>query len=110
MNRILKLRGIALIASLLAFPVSAIADERENSRAEMRERWESMSEEERQAAREQHGGRGGRAGDMSDEERQAMRERWESMSEEERAEMRAERDNRRGGGNGGKRAGERPSA
>lgn len=97
MNRVLKLRGIALLASLLALPVIATADEREDRRAEMRERWESMSEEERQAAREARKQQGGRYRDLSDEERQAMRERWESMSEEERAALREQHGRGRGG-------------
>ncbi len=80
-------------------------------RAKMRERFENMSEEERQEyrarMRERFGGRrrGGESQDLSEEERarleeerRQMRERWESMSEEERQEYTTQMRERFGGG------------
>jgi hypothetical protein len=54
---------------------------REQHRAAMRERWEAMSEEERQALRDKHAA-------ARDAHRAGMRERWENMSEEERQALR----------------------
>jgi len=56
---------------------------RKENRAERRERWESMSDEERAAMREQRG-----------RTRAERRERWESMSDEERAALREKRRDR----------------
>ena len=80
-------------------------------RARMRERFENMSEEERQEyraqMRERFGSRRRRGGfeELSEEERarleeerRQMRERWESMSEEERQAYRAQMRERFGGG------------
>ena len=58
-------------------------DEREAAREQARERWESMSEEEREAARSERGSRGDgsrreRFESLSQEERQAARERMRS--------------------------------
>ena len=64
------------------------SEERQARRDAARERWESMSEEERAAARAERGAR-------QDERFDQARQRWESMSEEERAAARAERDARR---------------
>ena len=75
--------------------------DRNRDREAMRERWESMSDEERAVAKERRLAR--------DEQRRA---RWESMSDEEKAAARARRDEHRGdgGGHGGKqRQGGRPS-
>lgn len=58
---------------------------RNRDREAMRERWESMSDEERAAAKDRRRAR--------DDER---RERWDSMSEEEKATARARRDEHRG--------------
>lgn len=58
----------------------------EDERAELRQRWENMSEEERRQEREKR-----RA------EMRQMRERWESMSEEEREKLRTEMRQRFGG-------------
>ena len=90
--------------------------------ARMGERFEGMSEEERQAAiaqmrerfggRRREGGMRGRSENMSEEERTQMRERFENMSEEEREAFRAQMRERFGGrrpqgnGEGGRR---RPS-
>lgn len=54
--------------------MAANRPEGRRDRAAMRERWESMSEEERSAARLKR-----------EEIRAQRREKWESMSEEERA-------------------------
>ncbi len=59
-------------------------EDREARRQEMRERWESMSEEEREAARAE-------MRERRDSRREEMRERWENMSEEEREAMREKR-------------------
>ncbi len=67
-------------------------EERRAHREAMRERWQNMSAEEREALRqemrEKHGDRhhGPRRHfrHLSEEERAAMRERWQNMSEEER--------------------------
>ncbi len=102
----------------------------EDRMARMRERFEGMSEEERQEARVQmrerfggrrrEGGMRGRFENMSEEERakmeeerRQMRERMENMSEEEREEFRAQMRERfggrrppgdgQGGGEGGRR-------
>ncbi|MHC4489001.1 MAG: hypothetical protein ACYS9C_07545 [Planctomycetota bacterium] len=103
-------------------------DVSEEERERMRERFENMSEEEKQEyraqMRERFGGRrpqgGDRFGDLSEEERarsraerESMRERFENMSEEERQEFMAQRRERFGGrrpqgdGEGGRR---RPGA
>jgi len=99
-------------------------DVSEEERERMRERFENMSEEERQGykaqKRERVGGRrpqgGDRFGDLSEEERaerENMRERLENMSEEEREEFRVQMRERFGGrrpqgdGEGGRR---RPGA
>ncbi len=91
--------------------------ERQEERAQMRDRWENMSEEERRQSMAERGNRfdagtrgqgGGRrpgGTGMSDEERQAMRDRFENMSEEERQkdreEMRQKFGDRRRGDRGG---------
>ena len=76
------------------------AEQRDAARA----RWESMSEEEREAARAE---RRDRRSSMSDEERQAARERrrerWEGMSAEERDAARARHRERHAARNGGQR-------
>ena len=90
--------------------------ERQEERAQMRDRWENMSEEERRqfmaergdrfdAARQQGGGRRPGGMGMSEEERQAMRERFENMSEEERQKAREEMRQRFGGRRRGDRGG-----
>ncbi len=75
--------------------------------ARMGERFEGMSDEERQAAiaqmrerfggRRREGGMRGRSENMSEEERANMRERFENMSEEEREAYRAQMRERFGG-------------
>lgn len=73
--------------------------DRNRDREAMRQRWESMSDEERAVAKERRLAR--------DAERRA---RWESMSDEEKAAARARRGEQSGGGHGGKqRQGDRPS-
>jgi len=74
----------------------------EERMARMRERWEDMSEEEREMFRVGMRERKERWENLSEEERQEFlarmrerRERWESMSEEEREEYRARRRERR---------------
>jgi hypothetical protein len=60
----------------------------EEDRAAMRERFENMSDEEKQAFREKMRERRSsqpRGGNLSEEERAARRAKWESMSEEQRA-------------------------
>jgi hypothetical protein len=97
------LKSMLLGVSFMFAAASVMAAEedaettREQRRAEMRERWESMSEADRQAFIEQRQARRERWQSMSAEERQARRERWQSMSEEERRAMR-ERMGRRGEG------------
>jgi len=82
--------------------------EMQEERAQMRDRWENMSEEERRKFMAERGDRfdaGRRPGGarrpggmgMSEEERQAMRERFENMSEEEREKAREEMRQRFGG-------------
>lgn len=75
---------------------AATAEERQARRDAMRERWQNMSEEEREAFRAEMRAKRS-AGDermprrfrhLSDEEREAMRERWQNMSEEERQALR----------------------
>ncbi len=58
---------------------------RHRNRAAMRERWESMSDEERAAAKDRRRAR-----------QDQRRQRWESMSDEERAAARERREQRRG--------------
>jgi hypothetical protein len=73
---------------------------RNRDREAMRERWESMSDEERAAAKDRRRGR--------DDQRRA---RWESMNDEEKAAARARRDEHRaerGGRHGKQRNHERP--
>jgi len=99
--------------------------ERQDGREQARDKWENMSEEERQkamaesgnrfdaGARGQDGGRRPGGTGMSEEERQAMREKFENMSEEERAKAREEMGQRfggrrRGGRGGGEPGGSRP--
>ncbi len=74
----------------------------EERMARMRERWEDMSEEQRERFRARIRERKERWENMSEEERQEYldrarerRERWENMSEEERQEFRARRRERR---------------
>ena len=82
MKQLFKPMLIAL-PLLLTGPLAAADNaNRAQKQAEMRERWESMSEAERQAVRERRAA--GRMGSVSEEQREAMRERWHSMSEEER--------------------------
>lgn len=100
----------------------------------MRQRFENMSEEERQQAmaqmRDRMGGRRGGMPQLSEEDRAKMREemdalraRWESMSEEERQEAQAQMrekygfaprgfggDRGPGGGEGGRQRGSGPGA
>ena len=68
-----------------AYFASLPADERQAEREAAKARWDSMSDAERQAKREER-----------QAQREARRTQWESMSEEERqamrAEMRAKRD------------------
>ena len=74
----------------------------EERMAQMRERWEDMSEEQRERFRARIRERKERWENMSEEERQEYldrmrerRERWRNMSEEERQEFRARRRERR---------------
>ncbi|MBA7700436.1 Acetylglutamate kinase [subsurface metagenome] len=74
----------------------------EERMARMRERWEDMSEEQRERFRDGMRERKERWENMSEEERQEYldrmrerRERWRNMSEEERQEFRARRRERR---------------
>ena len=74
----------------------------EERMARMRERWEDMSEEQRERFRARIRERKERWENMSEEERQEYldrmrerRERWRNMSEEERQEFRARRRERR---------------
>ena len=74
----------------------------EERMARMRERWEDMSEEQRERFRDGMRERKERWENMSEEERQEYlarmrerRERWRNMSEEEREEFRARRRERR---------------
>ena len=64
------------------------AEEREAFRAERRAKWEGMSEEQREAAR-------AKRGEMREKHRAQKRARWESMSEEERDAARAKRSERK---------------
>ena len=96
--------------------------ERQDARAQMKERFENMSEEERRQFLAERGGRfdaggrrpgGGRRPTgmgMSEEERQAMKERYENMSEDEREQVRKEMRQRFGGRRRGDRriSGRRP--
>ena len=61
------------------------AGDHKRDREAMRQRWESMSDEERAAAKERHQAR-----------KAERRQRWESMSEEERAAVREKRGDRKG--------------
>ncbi len=62
----------------------------DEERAARRERFENMSDEEKQAMRQ-------RRQEQHAERRAAKRERWENMSEEERAAARDRKKNRKGG-------------
>ncbi len=65
----------------------------DEERAARRERFENMSDEEKQAMRQ-------RRQEQHAERRAAKRERWENMSEEERAAARDRMKNRKGGRHG----------
>ena len=64
------------------------AEERDAAREARREHWESLSDEERSALREQHRAK-------SQQRRDAARERYQNMSDEERAAMRQKREEHR---------------
>ena len=69
-------------------PRQMSAEERDAAREARREHWQSMSDEERAAFREQHRAK-------SQQRRDAARERYQNMSDEERAAMREKREQHR---------------
>lgn len=65
-------------------PRDMTPEQREAARAEHRERWENMTDEERQAARENRQ-------EKKKARREERRERWDNMSDEERQAVREKR-------------------